>query len=52
MKYYIQYTKNGLATQCSKSKYYKAKREVIQACPETYCIIEFIFKTKKLSVIL
>lgn len=41
MNYYIQHTKQGPVIQCSRTKYYKVKREVITVSNETIILYEF-----------
>lgn len=41
MNYYIEKNKKGPAIKCSKTKYYKVKREVLTASKEPICLYEY-----------
>ena len=52
MNYYIEYQKTGLATQCSRTKYYKVKRAVLTSSTDPICLYEYKSKFIRYLVIL
>lgn len=52
MTYYIEYNKQGIPIPCSKSKYYKVKREVLTTSNKIIAIYESKSKNYRHLVIL